>query len=167
MAPSDPKLFVYQVSNLSAAKERVLLLVLLFLQTDSSFEIGIMDDFVQCWSNTRIKYFKMWHWSTTTRWRRSQFIHWINQLHFFDPLHRFRRKLRTSTYLGLEFYLPASKGCWCREFVKMKIWNLQSLLVCPIILWKIPLNKGMTGLSDPELVFGVHSSRVVMCLLIL
>ena len=61
-------------------------------------------------------------------------IHWINQLHFLDPLHRFRRKLWTSTYLSLESSLPASKRCWCREFVEMKIRNLQSLLVCPIIL---------------------------------
>ena len=50
------------------------------------------------------------------------------------PLHSFRWKLRTSTYLGLEPYLPASKGCWCRELVKVEIRNLQSLLVCPIIL---------------------------------
>ena len=42
----------------------------------------------------------------------------------------FRRKLWTSTYLGLEYYLPTSKRSWCREFVEMKIWNLQSLLVC-------------------------------------
>ena len=48
MAPSDPKVIVDQVSNLSAAKETVLLLGLLFLQTDSSFQVGIMDDFVQC-----------------------------------------------------------------------------------------------------------------------
>ena len=48
MAPSDPEVIVDQVSNLSAAKETVLLLGLLFLQTDSSFEMGIMDDFVQC-----------------------------------------------------------------------------------------------------------------------
>ena len=66
-----------------------------------------------------------------------KFIHWINKLHFFDPLHRFRRKLRISTYLGLEPYLPASKGCWCKEIVKVKIRNLQSLLVCPIILWRV------------------------------
>ena len=46
-------------------------------------------------------------------------------IHFFDPLHRLRRKLRTSTYLGLESHLPASKRCWCREFVEMKIQNLQ------------------------------------------
>ena len=45
MAPSDPEVIVDQVSNLSAAKETVLLLGLLFLQTDSSFEMGIMDDF--------------------------------------------------------------------------------------------------------------------------
>ena len=48
MASRDPKVIVDQVSNLSAAKETVLLLGLLFLQTDSSFEMGIMDDFVQC-----------------------------------------------------------------------------------------------------------------------
>ena len=46
MAPSDPEVFVDQVNNLSAAKETVLLLGL-FLQTDSSFEMRIMDDFVQ------------------------------------------------------------------------------------------------------------------------
>ena len=50
-------------------------------------------------------------WNTTSRWRRSQFINWINQLHFFDPLHCFRRELRTSTYFGLEPYLPRSKCC--------------------------------------------------------
>ena len=46
MDPSDPEVIVDQVSNLSAAKETVLLLGLLFLQTDSSFEMGIMDDSV-------------------------------------------------------------------------------------------------------------------------
>ena len=45
---SDPELFVDQVGNLSTSKETVLLLGLFFLQTDSSFEMGIMDDFVQC-----------------------------------------------------------------------------------------------------------------------
>ena len=133
MAPSDPEVLVDQVGNLSVAKETVFFLGLLFHQTDSLFELGIMDDFVQRWSNPRIEYFKIRHWNATNRWWRCQFIHWINQLHFFDPLHRFRRKLWTSTNLGLESYLPTSKGCWRRELVKMKIRNLQSLLVCPII----------------------------------
>ena len=44
---SDPEVIVDQVSSLSATKETVLLLGLLFLQTDSSFEMRIMDDFVQ------------------------------------------------------------------------------------------------------------------------
>ena len=48
MAPSDPEVIVDQASNLSAAKETVLLLGFLFLQTDFSFGMGIMDDFVQC-----------------------------------------------------------------------------------------------------------------------
>ena len=29
-----------------------------------------MDDFVQCWSNPRIKYFKIRHWNTSCWWRR-------------------------------------------------------------------------------------------------
>ena len=83
---------------------------------------------------------KIRHWNTANRWRRSQKnIHWINQLHFFDPMYSFRRKLRTSTYLSLESYLPASKGCWVSEFVEMKIWDLQSLVVCPLILCRISL----------------------------
>ena len=50
-------------------------------------------------------------------------------------------KLWTSTYLSLESHLPASKCCCGREFVKMKIRNLKSLLVCSIILWKSSLTK--------------------------
>ena len=64
MAPSDPEVIGDQVSNLSAAKETVMLLGLLFLQTDSSFEMGIMDDFVsvlkqsshQVLKNSALKY---------------------------------------------------------------------------------------------------------------
>ena len=44
ISPSDPELFVDQVGNLSTSKETVLLLGLLFLQTDLPFEMGIMDD---------------------------------------------------------------------------------------------------------------------------
>ena len=47
MGSSDAEVFVDQVSNLSATKETVLFLGFLFLQTDSSFEVRIMDDFVQ------------------------------------------------------------------------------------------------------------------------
>ena len=44
---SDPEVIVDQVGNLSTAKETVLFLGLLFLQTDASFEVRNMDDFVQ------------------------------------------------------------------------------------------------------------------------
>ena len=47
VGPSDPEVFVDQISNLPTAKETVLLLGLLFLQTDASFEGRIMDDLVQ------------------------------------------------------------------------------------------------------------------------
>ena len=45
---NDPEVLVGQVSDLSSTKETVLLLGLLFLQTDLSFQLGIMDDSVQC-----------------------------------------------------------------------------------------------------------------------
>ena len=44
---SDPEVLADQVYDLSATKETVLFVGLLFLQTDSSFEVRIMDDFVQ------------------------------------------------------------------------------------------------------------------------
>ena len=47
MTPSDPEVIVDQLGNLSAAKETVLFLGFLFLQTDFPFEMGIMDDLVQ------------------------------------------------------------------------------------------------------------------------
>ena len=86
--------------------------------------------------------------SSSDRTRRFEIIHWFNHLHFLDPWQSFRRKLWTSTYLSLESYLPTSKCCWCREFVKMKIRNLHSLLVCPIILWKSSLLRSNEFLAD-------------------
>ena len=44
---SDPEVFVDQICDLSSSEKAVLLLGLLFLQTDSSFEVRIMDDFVR------------------------------------------------------------------------------------------------------------------------
>ena len=58
MGSSDPEVLVDQASNLPATKETVLLLGLLFLQTDSSFEVRIMDDFCSpLKQSSRIKYF--------------------------------------------------------------------------------------------------------------
>ena len=91
-----------------------------------------MDDSVQCWSNFRIEYLKIWQF---------EIIHWFNHLYFLDPQHSFRRKLWASTYFSLESYLPTSECCWRGEFVKMRIWNLQSLLVCSMNLWKSSLTR--------------------------
>ena len=48
LGSSDPEVLVDQVSDLSSTKETVLFLGFLFLQTDLSFELGIMDDSVHC-----------------------------------------------------------------------------------------------------------------------
>ena len=45
---SDPDVLVDQVSDLSSTKERSSFLVFLFLQTDLSFGLGVMDDSFQC-----------------------------------------------------------------------------------------------------------------------
>ena len=42
------EVLVDEVSNLSSTKETVLFLCFLFLQTNPSFEVRIMDDSVQC-----------------------------------------------------------------------------------------------------------------------
>ena len=100
-----------------------------------------MDDSVQCWSNLRNEYFKIWH-SNSSRQNTKILDHpLIQPFPLLDPQHSFRRKLWTSTYLSLESCLATSKRCWREEFVEMKIWDLQSLLVCPIILWKISLTR--------------------------
>ena len=78
----------------------------------------------------------------------------------FDPLHRFNRELWTSTYLGLESYLPASKRSLCREFVKVKIRNLQSLLVCSIILWRV-------SSTEDDWIFGWRSRLASQILIFL
>ena len=44
---NDPEVLVDQVSDLSSAKETVLFSGFLFLQTDLSLEVRIMDDSVQ------------------------------------------------------------------------------------------------------------------------
>ena len=100
-----------------------------------------MDDSFQCWCNPRIEYFKIRHLNSSNRTRRFEIIHWFNHLHFFDPQHSFCRKCWANTYLSLESYLPTRNCCWVREFVKVKIRNLQLLLVCSIILWKSSLTR--------------------------
>ena len=77
-----------------------------------------MDDSVQCWSNPGIEYFKIWSSNSSNRARRFDIIHWINQLHFFDPEHGFHKKLWATTYLSLESYLPTSWCCWLGGFTK-------------------------------------------------
>ena len=70
MAPNDPKVIVDQVSNLSAAKETVLPLGLLFLKTDSCFEMGIMDDLFSAEAIHASSTSKIWH-SNASRGRKS------------------------------------------------------------------------------------------------
>ena len=77
-----------------------------------------------CPRSIMVSFLFVWCSNSSNRKRRLQIIHWINH-----PQHSFRRNLWTSTYLSLESYLPTSKRCRCGEFHKMRIRNLQSLLV--------------------------------------
>ena len=74
-------------------------------------------------------------------------------LFLIQKMNSFRRKSWTSTYLGLQSYLPVSKCCWCKELVKMKISDLQSLLLRWQNLWLTV----QTDIVDLDLVFVSHS----------
>ena len=135
MNSSDPEVFVDQVSNLPATKETVLFLGLLFLQTDSSFEVElwmILFSAEAILASSTSKFgieipriddedFK----SSTESTISTSLIHCIASVGNCEQVH--------TSVLNLT-YLPASKRSLCREFVEMKIRNLQSLLVCTIIL---------------------------------
>ena len=56
---SDSKVVVDHVNDLSSAKEPILFLSFLFLQTDLLFEVGILDDLVQSRSNSRVQHLKI------------------------------------------------------------------------------------------------------------
>ena len=63
--------------------------------------------------------------------RKLHFFKGINRLHFFDPYHCFRRKIRTGRHLIFESCLPSQKWLW--------IWELSNCtsyiccLCCPTI----------------------------------
>ena len=59
MSSSDSKVVVDYVSDPSSAKESILFLSFLFLQTDLSLEVGILDDLVQSRRNPRIQHLKI------------------------------------------------------------------------------------------------------------
>ena len=85
-----------------------------------------LDDLVQGRGNFRIKRLEIWKWCPWTNC--------ADHVHFFDPRHCSRGRTRTGTYLGLESYVPTRNCCWRREFVTVKLWNLQ-LGINHMILW--------------------------------
>ena len=135
MGSSDPELFVDQVSNLSSAKElscfwafrssRLILLLnwelwmILFsaeaILASSTSKFGIeiprVDD----------EDFN----SSTESTNSTSLIHCIASVGNCEQAH---------TSVLNQIFQQAKVGCWRRELVKVEIRNLQSLLVCPIIL---------------------------------
>ena len=79
-----------------------------------------------------------------------------------------------STYLSLESYLPKSERCWTWGICQNEDPKSAVVVGLPHNSLKIFPNQGrmnfgltvLTGISDPKLVFGFHSSHVVMSVLI-
>ena len=108
-----------------------------FLQTDPCLEVGILDDFVQ--------------WEPILASSRSNSG---PKVPFIE-----REDLRSSTYSTistssiqsiasegncelvhttvLNMILKQANVAWCKEFVEMKIWNVQSLFVFPMNIWRV------------------------------
>ena len=59
MSTSDSKAVVDHVSDLSSAKEPILFLSFLFLETDLLLEVGILNDLAQSRSNPCVQHFKI------------------------------------------------------------------------------------------------------------
>ena len=59
MSTSDSKVVVDHVKDLSSAKEPILFLSFLFLQTDLFLEVGIPDDLVQRRCNSHVQHLKI------------------------------------------------------------------------------------------------------------
>ena len=82
------------------------------------------------------------------------------------PLHCFRGKLWTNTYLGLEPYLPASKSCWYRKLVKCVDQKSAVVVGLPhnslknLLDWRWLnlLLAVQTGISDLDFVLVFHFS---------
>ena len=137
MAPSDPEVIVDQVGNLSAAKETVLFLGLLFLQTDSPFELGIMDDLFSAEAILASSTSKFGIEiprvddedlnSSTESTNSTSLIHCIASVGNCEQVH--------SSVLNLIF--QQAKVAGVGNLSKWRIRILQSLLVCPIILWRV------------------------------
>ena len=88
------------------------------------FDLGILDDSVQCWSNSRVEDLKIWSMGSSNGTRRLKIIHCFNHLHFFDPQHSFRRKLWTSTYFSLSFHKnPDLLIFWAATRIFSDVWN--------------------------------------------
>ena len=94
-----------------------------------------MDDFVQGWSNLHIEYFKIWHLNSSYGARRLEIINWFNHLHFFDPLHSFRRKISTGGDLCFESCFHTKNDCGLESLWNCSSEYLLSLLSDHIVLW--------------------------------
>ena len=70
--------------------------------------------------------------NSLNRTQRLQIVHRINHLYFFDPWPCLRTEIWTRSYFSLESCFSTRKRSWSREFVKVKFWDLNSLLVCHV-----------------------------------
>ena len=117
MASSDPEAIVDQVSNLSAAKETELWMILFSagaILASSTSKVGIEIPRVEDEDLN----------SSTESTNSTSLIHCTASVGNCEQVH--------TPVLNLIF--QQAKGCWCRELVKVEIRNLQSLLVCSLIL---------------------------------
>ena len=130
MDPSDPEVLVDQVSDLSSTKETVLFLGLcssgLILLLNWQLWMILFSAeaiFASSTSKSGIRIPLQEHEdfrSSTESTISTSLIQCIASVGNCEQVH-------TSV---LNPYLPTSKCCWYGEFVEIKIWDLQSLVVC-------------------------------------
>ena len=115
-----------------------------------------MDDFVQCWSNSRVEDLKVWTWKSFYRTQKFQIIHWFNHLHFFDPQHSFPYEI-VSKYIPQFGVLSSNKqmflvyGICQSEFSRSAVFVgllHNSLKILPHKGWLSFWLRVLTGISN-------------------
>ena len=137
MSASNPEVVVDHASDLFSAKESILFLSFLFLQTDLLLDGGILDDLDQSGSNLRVQHLKNVQNSFQKRIAKTS-IPLVNQSTISTSLiHNIASEGEPEQALTwvLNLNFQHEKRWKCEEFVKLKLRDLKSLLISHVILW--------------------------------
>ena len=85
----------------------------------------------------RVQHFEVWKIFSSNWSRGFELFQIIKHLHFINPQHNIRWKIRTSYHFIFESSFPHQKRLWIREFRRIQFRHLLSLLTDHVLLRKV------------------------------